>query len=211
MSEFNTSSFNETQFNDPMSMDAEAALACSSTLSASAELVGQEYYTILNDGAGGDYLDMTEVMYPTAPNARRRQRVVVAGESYDEIADGDSGLVVRSIHSPYPGTSVVLLDVASNVFSNTETTICSYTVPIGKTFYLLGFIAHGDIHSTYKISLGSTVGGLSTTSVLAPTCRVSYKHALFDAPAGDEVALSVIHQATGKQGEFEGTIVGYVL
>lgn len=176
-------------------------------------------YTELNPGLGGDVMDETGVTYPSPPTTRKRARVVVTGEGIDDIVPapdsppvGDEhGLVIRPIHSPYPGTSIGSLGSVTLVTSNSETTVTSYTVPAGKTFYFLGFMAQGDIHAIYRIYHESNGKMSGRSSVAVPTVQVSFPYAIFTAAEGETVSLKTTHSASGLSGNFEGTVFGYIL
>lgn len=176
-------------------------------------------YTELNPGVGGDVMDETGVTYPSSPTTRKRPRVVITGEGIDDIVPApttppvgtEPGLVIRPIHSPYPGTPVGDLGSVSLVTSDTETTITSYIVPVGSVFYFLGFLGQGDVHAVYRIYHASTAKMSGRTSVAVPTVQVSFSYAIFSAEAGETVSLKVTHSSPGILGNFEGTIMGYLL
>ena len=176
-------------------------------------------YTQLNPGVGGDVMDETGVTFPVAPTLRKRPRVVVTGEGVSDIVPAPStppagtepGLINRPIHSPYPGTPVASLATVALVPSSSETTIASYTVPVAQTFYFLSFVCSGDIHGLFKLYVDSTAVLSARTSVAAPTAQVGFPYAPFTAAAGQTVRLKVTHYASGLQGNFEATIVGYTL
>lgn len=189
----------------------KSATASLTSIASLTAITTQETFTILNIGYLGDTLDMTGVIFPEYPITRKRQRIIPAGEGIDDVMSLDVGLAAREIHSPYPGTRIGDLALISNIASGYEATIASYTVPASKTFYLLGVVAHGNIHSTFRIYLEADVIHSGKTTVVVPTYCHNSPHALFTADAGDTVSLKTIHDSSGTLGEFEGTILGYVL
>ena len=176
-------------------------------------------YTELNPGVGGDIMDETGVTYPTSPTTRKRPRVVITGEGIDDIVPTpgaspggtEPGLIVRPIYSPYPGTSIADLGTVSSVASASETTITSYTVSAGNTFYFLGFMGHGDINAVYRIYVESTAKLAGRSSVANPTLQINFPYSVFSVAETETIYLKVEHDASGIQGDFEGTIIGYLL
>jgi hypothetical protein len=118
---------------------------------------------------------------------------------------GGSPVAIQS-----PGTPVVQYGVVTLVPANVETTIVSYVVPVGKTFYGAGFVASGNSHGLYRIYFNGTavLSGRSSTAV--PTMDLSFKMATPTATAGQTIAVKITHYA-GSTADFEGTILGYIL
>lgn len=109
-----------------------------------------------------------------------------------------------------PGTSVVQYGVVTLVPSNSETTIASYIVPVGKTFYGLGFVASGNSHGLYRIYFNGVPMMSGRSSTANPTMDLSFKMATPTCSAGNAVEVKVTHYAT-VPADFEGTILGYIL
>jgi hypothetical protein len=176
-------------------------------------------YTQLNPGQGGDFMDETAVTYTSGPPTRKRPRVVLAGEGTTDIVPTpitdptgtEPAILNRPIHSPYPGTLVSTLASVSSIAANTESTVVSYTVPAGKKFYFLGFCANGDIDALYKLYLGVGPVLSGRTSVAVPTVNINFPYSILVAAEGLTLRLKVTHYATGLNGNFEGTIIGYTL
>lgn len=75
---------------------------------------------------------------------------------------------------------------------NTETTIISYVVPTGQTFYILGMNGWGDTSGEFFVKIdGNIVGGDRTTAAV-PSCKANYQAAPIPASAGSIVTISVI-------------------
>ncbi len=92
--------------------------------------------------------------------------------------------------------------------SNTLTTVASYTVPAGKTFYCAGFTAGGDVNAWFKLFING-IAVLSARSTTAQqTVEASFLNANESALAGQTVQIKVTHYASGILAEFEGTILG---
>lgn len=100
---------------------------------------------------------------------------------------------------------------ATLVPSNTETTVASYTVPTGKTFYFIGFVGSGDVHGVYKLYVDSTAKLGGRSSVAVPTVAVNFPYAVFAALEGETVRVKATHFANSVQANFDATIIGYTL
>lgn len=75
---------------------------------------------------------------------------------------------------------------------STETTIISYVVPTGKTFYVLGMKGWGDTNGEFFIKInGSIVGGDRSTAA-DPSCQCDFTNAPIAANAGSLITISVI-------------------
>jgi len=75
---------------------------------------------------------------------------------------------------------------------NTETTILTYVVPVGQTFYILGINGWGDTNGEFFVKVdGNIVGGDRTTAAV-PSCKVNYQAAPIPANAGSVVTISVV-------------------
>lgn len=83
--------------------------------------------------------------------------------------------------------------------SGVETTITSYTVPVGKTFEMTGIIGWGDYDGEFLIYVdGSPVGG-GRTSASSRTLNLHYNEATIDATASQVVAVRVTHYSMGSE------------
>ena len=175
-------------------------------------------YTILNPGVDGDVMDETSVVYGTAPNIRKRPRVVITGENLGEIVPAlnspptgtEFGLVTRSILSPYPGTSVTAYNTATLVPTGSETTVTSYIVPASVTFFFIGLISSGNANAFFKLYVDGNPVLAGRTSVANLNLNMTYANAVFTVPEGATISLKVTHQADVAC-DFEGTILGYIL
>lgn len=175
-------------------------------------------YTILNPGSGGDVMDESLVVYPSAPTNRKRPRVVITGEGIDDIAEAkaanvagsEMGLVTRPIISNYPGTETNTFDDVTLVPSNTETTVVSYTVPASQTFYFLGVHASGNANALFKVIVDGNVVLAGRTSVANLNWSQAYSFSPIKVDEGVTITVSVTHQASVAC-DFEGTILGYTL
>lgn len=176
-------------------------------------------FTILNNGQGGDTMDETGVDYGSNPTRRKRPRVVLTGEGLSEIArvlatqptGTEYGVTTRPLVGPYPGTEVVTYSTLSALGPNAETTVVSYTVGAGKTFYFLGFMAIGDVDAIYRIFIGSSAKLAFRTSVSGLTAEKFYQLPIFTAAAAQIVYLKVMHCHASINANFEGTLIGYAL
>jgi hypothetical protein len=175
-------------------------------------------YTILNPGAGGDVMDESLVVYPTAPTNRKRPRVVITGEGIDDIADakasnvmgGEMGLVTRPVLPNYPGAETNTFDDVSLVPANTETTVVTYTVPVSQTFYFLGVHTSGNANALFKVYVDGSVVLAGRTSVANLNWSQAYSFSPIKVIEGVTISVKVIHRASADC-DFEGTILGYTL
>jgi hypothetical protein len=184
-------------------------------------------FTILNPGKCGDAMDESAISYPNPPKIRKRPRVVIGGENATEIASvtnsapqtNDYGLVVRpiidgsdfnvNIPIEYPGTPVTAFNITTLVPASTETTITNYTVPTGKTFSFIGFVASGNTNALYKIYVDGNPVLAGRSSIATMTLNLTYSLSPFSVTEGLTINLKVTHQ-TGVACDFEGTILGYI-
>lgn len=175
-------------------------------------------FTILNPGEGGDVMDETKVIYPSAPVNRKRPRVVLSGENLGEIvpalnsgaSGNEHGVVTRPIFTGHPGTSVTQYNITTLVTNGIETTIASYTVPVGAIFYFTGFTASGNTNALYKLYVDGNTILAGRTTVANLNVERNFAYAPFNVPAGDTISLKVIHE-TNVGCDFEGTILGYII
>lgn len=174
-------------------------------------------FTELNLGSGGSVMDETGVTYGSSPVLRRRSRIILSGEGLNEIVEvkntdltgNEYGIVVRSL-STFPSNTVTEFDQNAAVSDNTETTIASYTVGAGATFYFTGVVANGDLPGRFRLYVDSNPVLSFRTVSSAPSIQQSFSMPPFTANTGQVVTLKVIHYISGVTGEFEGTILGYV-
>jgi len=175
-------------------------------------------YTILNPGVGGDVMDETAVIYPTAPLTRKRPRVVITGEGIDDIVPAldstpvgsEFGVATRPIFTGYPGSSVIEYNNATLVPTSSETTIVSYTVPAGKKFYFIGYNACGNTNATYKLYVDGNIYFVSRSSVANLNVEKHYSHPPFYVNQAITISLKTVH-STVASCDFEGTIIGYII
>jgi hypothetical protein len=194
--------------------------------------MGVDTYTELNLGSGGSFMDETLVTYLVEPLERRRERIHLAGclaEQLSEVLNTepsttDYGLVVRNIPSgkqtvalELPGEEVSVCDIATLVPSNTETTVVSYTIPVGKTFHGVGWTASGDVDAIYRFKINGVLKMVARSSVAWPTIQMEFFLATPKGTAGQLVVVTAEHfginTATGVGifAEFDATILGYLV
>lgn len=175
-------------------------------------------FTELNPGSGGSIMDETGVTYGTSPVLRRRTRLVLAGEGIDEICqvkntnlDGtEYGLVVRSLPA-IPANPILQFDTNNAVNDNVETSLVSYTVPSGVDFYFTGLSAQGDVPAVLRVYVDGACKLSFRTTASSPSLTQTFNLPPFSASAASVVSLKVTHFVSGVTGEFEGTILGYIV
>lgn len=176
-------------------------------------------YTVLNPGEGGDVMDESLVVYPSAPNNRKRPRIVITGEGIDDIVPAQStnvngnefGLITRPVISNYPGNEQNTFDYVTLVAASIETTITSYTVPTDETFYFIGFNVSGNSNAIFKLYVAGNVVLASRTSVANLTLSMQYSYSPIKVNEGDTIEIKVTHNRINFECDFEATILGYTL
>lgn len=182
--------------------------------------MGLNKFTELNPGTGGSVMDESGIVYaiPGEPTDRRRSRIILSGENLNDITEikntqlmgNEYGLVTRNI--PFcPTDSEVIYDTAINVAANNLTVVATYTVPGGDTFYFRGFAATGDVPAIYRIYVdGTPIMSLRSTSA-CPNASLIYDTPVVQVSAASIITLEVIHYSSGINGDFEGSIIGFVI
>lgn len=111
----------------------------------------------------------------------------------DLVEDGENG-DVKNIYN----------EVAS-VAASTLTTVVTYTVPVGKTFFLKHVEASGENRATFTIEINATVERKRQT--YQPIFNTDFLFYNLKLEAGDVVALRVFH-TRGTSADFSGSILG---
>lgn len=175
-------------------------------------------YTILNPGVGGDVMDESLVIYPSAPTNRKRPRVVLTGEGLDDIVassltnvtGSECGIVTRPVVPNYPGAQNNAFDTVSSVPTNTETTVVSYTTGPTETFYFVGLVSSGNTNALYKLYVDGNPCLAGRTSIAGLTLSLSYSFSPIRVDPSTTIEIKVLHQ-TSLSCDFEATILGYSL
>ena len=177
-------------------------------------------YTELNLGAGGSVMDESGLVYavPGEPTDRRRARIILAGDNINDITQikniqvsgNEYGLITRNI--PFcPATSNIIYDTVSTVAANNLTVITTYTVPSGKTFYFKGFAGTGDVPAIYRIYVDGSPQMVVRTTAASPNASLIYDTPVFQVATATIITLEVIHYTAGVNGDFEGSIIGFLI
>jgi hypothetical protein len=178
-------------------------------------------YTQLNPGEGGDYMDEVSVTYSTAPQTRKRPRVVLTGPGLDQDAavtsttpaDNAKGLVTRPIpgNRTFPGTDLVKFGFVMSVPSNVDTTVATYTVPTGKTAFVLGFNGSGLFKARYTLLLDGEEMLQGWTTAANLNIHLDFGGLAPSVAEAGIVQIRVLHGEAGFQTTFSGTILGYLV
>lgn len=187
----------------------------------------EDGYTILNLGTGGNVMDETAVEYGCEPFQRLRSRVVVSGGMPDELAPvintvpaaDDYGLVVRNIPSgqqfvlvgPQDGVPTAIFDEVTGIMDNNESTVTSYTVPVGKKFQVTGFSASGNVDGIYRLYLNGDIYLMGYSSVAVPTISLNFQNVIVELQEGEIGLVSAFHSNTGISASFNATLIGYLV
>jgi hypothetical protein len=182
--------------------------------------MGINKYTELNVGAGGSVMDETGIVYsvPGEPADRRRARIIITGEGIDDISQiknvpitGDEyGFVVRNIPDS-PSGSMVVYDTVSSVSNNTLTVVATYTVPSGQNFFFRGFTATGDLPAIFRIYVDGSAKFVLRTTAASPNANMTFSVAPLKIAGNSILTLQVIHYTSSITGDFEGSIMGFLV
>jgi hypothetical protein len=91
---------------------------------------------------------------------------------------------------------------------NTETTIVSYTVPVGHTGYVIGFVGSGDTVGEFYVRVDGTKVGYGRSSASDPTCPISYADAPIPASPGQIITVSVITYENAATHTMRANLIG---
>lgn len=96
---------------------------------------------------------------------------------------------------------------------NTETTVVSYTVPVGQTFYITNIVGTGDAPqgARYTCYVNLTQFAGARSSLAEPTITIKAPYGERTATAGQTILVRVTHYYSAGTGDFEATIFGYTL
>lgn len=176
-------------------------------------------FTELNPGEGGSIMDETGIVYSISgePTDRRRSRIILAGENIDDITQiknnqitGDEyGIITRNIPA-CPSGSIVVYDTVSLVVADLLTVVATYTVPAINTFYFIGFSGTGDLPAVYRIYIDGMPQFSLRTTASSPNVNMIFDSPPFKVDANAIITLEVIHYTTGINGDFEGSILGFI-
>lgn len=75
---------------------------------------------------------------------------------------------------------------------NTETTVLSYLVPVGQTFYILGMKGWGDTNGEFFIKIDGTIVGGNRTTAALPACDSEFAVAPIKANTGSLITITAI-------------------
>jgi hypothetical protein len=109
-----------------------------------------------------------------------------------------------SIISIPSGTPIVAYGEVTLVPSFATTTVVSYVVAAPEVT-ISGFVAGGTVNAWFKLQVNG-VTKLSARSTAAE--QTVNENANIVANAGDTVTITTIHEVSGVQANFEGTILG---
>lgn len=117
----------------------------------------------------------------------------------------DSPIPVEIVDDGVGGTSINEYDTASAVAKYTPTTIVSYTVPAGKTFYFKGVEASGENRAKYDVLIGESVE--ATKRTYQPVFNAEFLFYNHKVTEGTVILVRVEHSRPDA-GYFEARISG---
>ena len=121
-----------------------------------------------------------------------------------------NGLLVRDAYDFQKSTVNIYGD--ANVSYDTETTIVSYTVPVGRTFKFTGAIIGGNADGEFSLEVGATRVALVRNSAAARTDAIQFWNEIA-VNAGGVVNIKVKNRSIVKKNtsQFEATLNGHTI
>lgn len=120
--------------------------------------------------------------------------------------DQDNPLYVQSVADVPTGDDVYAFDEELAVLENTPTSLVSYTVPVGKVFYLDAITCSGENYAKFKVSINGQVNKVGRID-WGTGFNVFFKYNSYKMLAGQVVEVEVENCSDGSA-DFEGTIEG---
>jgi len=108
------------------------------------------------------------------------------------------------------GTPVNEYAENSAVTSSVSEVVVTYTVPVGKTFYIQGFSGSGTATARFRLRVGGTVVGVVRTSTAQRSNDAHYDWGAITAGAGIVVDVLGFHEQ-GTDQSLESNIFGYII
>lgn len=184
--------------------------------------MSNDAFTTLNPGSSGDSMDESGISYGSAPTLRKRPRVVIGGDDAAGSLAGvintqpvgsEYGLVTRNIPAiaPVAGTPIAQYGNTTLVSSGSETTVASYTVPTGHTFYVCSFVATGNVNARYTLYLNGQATLVGISSVANLNVDLSMRDTRIGIGESLVVNVTASHANSGIQANFDATILGYLI
>ena len=94
---------------------------------------------------------------------------------------------------------------------NTETTVLSYLVPVGQTFYVIGAVGWGDTDGEFFIRIDGTIVGGDRTTAAKPSCSLNYSTAPIKANAGSLITITTATYSSPSTHVMRATLLGGIL
>ncbi len=122
------------------------------------------------------------------------------------ITNGPSNPVPVEIVEDGAGGDVTnIFNQVTNVASGSPTTITSYTVPIGKVFFLKGINASGSNRAKFTVKIGGSSESIKRT--YQPIFNVKFDFFNLKVSAGVTILVEVEHDRSSVN-EFDSNIMG---
>lgn len=118
----------------------------------------------------------------------------VAGNTRRILVDSNRAVLVHVTQD-----DAVLFGTPVNVFSEvlalfaTETTILTYSVPVGQTFSITRVIGWGDYDGEFLVRVDGTLMGGGRTSAAERTLHLPYNSGPIVATSGQIITVTIIH------------------
>ena len=174
-------------------------------------------YTVLNPGFGGSVMDETTVPYSgTVYEDRRRARVILAGDTQDKLVEvknaqitgNEYAIATREIPTWQQSLNFQFGD-ANISKNNPETTVVSYTVPSGQSYFFTGLngsaaavgVFRGYINGNQFIQMRNNITNLNVNmNSTIPVVR---------ATPTQTVEIKAENLSTLSSESFEATMYGF--
>jgi hypothetical protein len=105
-------------------------------------------------------------------------------------------------------TNINQFSEISSLVKSTLTDIVTYTIPVGKTFYLKMVESSGNNYAEYSVLRGVTKIGSKRSSELDFNVNLPFHDLPFNS--GEIISVKVIHERP-QSGDFEGRIIGVLI
>ncbi len=183
--------------------------------------MGQNAFTQLNIGYDGNFMDETSITYPgTGPTDRRRARTVISGSEIDRLADiynsqlsgTEYALPVRII-SPWQNGLQYEFGFATLAKTDPETTVATFSVPLGQNFYMTGINCSADAVGVFKVYIDDGSGNQQVLQFRNNATNYNIlqnsEMPMLVAQENFDVIVTAENTSTAGSNTFEATIIGY--
>ena len=124
------------------------------------------------------------------------------------LFSGNYALDVNIIGSSVSTSNLINIYGDATAPVATETTLVSYTVPVGKTLQIYGMVGWGDWDGEFLIKVDGVVRGGGRTSSATRTLRINFSYAPTNALAGQVVTIKTITDTATASKMMKANLLG---